>query len=75
MVCAIRDVRFVLKLTLLLMLLCMALPMWGQDTLAFKTQDPGKGFVEVGGKWHFHTGDDLAWAEPGFDDSSWEQIR
>jgi hypothetical protein len=75
MVCALRDVRFVLKLRLLLMLLCVACPMWGQDSLAFKTQDPGKGFVEVGGRWHFQTGDDLSWAEPGFDDSGWEQIR
>jgi Stage II sporulation protein E (SpoIIE) len=75
MVSAIRDVRFVLKFLLLLMLLCMAYPSWGQDSLAFKTQDPGKGFVEVGGKWHFQTGDDLAWADPGYDDSAWEQIR
>jgi len=75
MVFTLRDVRFVLKLLLLLMLLCMAFPVWGQDALAFKTQDPGKGFVEVGGKWHFQTGDDLSWAEPGFDDSGWEQLR
>jgi hypothetical protein len=24
------------------------------------------------GAWQFHTGDDLAWAAPGFDDSGWE---
>jgi hypothetical protein len=75
MVHALRDVRFVLKLTLLVLLLCMACPMWGQDSLAFKTQDPGKGFVKVEGEWHFKTGDDLSWAEPHFDDSGWEQIR
>ncbi len=31
--------------------------------------------MEVGGKWQFNTGDDLAWAQPGYDDSGWEQLR
>jgi hypothetical protein len=75
MVFAIHDVRPMLKWPLLLVLVCLAVPLWGQDPTAFKTKDPGKGFVEVGGNWHFHTGDDLAWAQPGFDDSSWEQLR
>ena len=56
-------------------MVCLAFPLWAQDATAFKTKDPGKGFVEIGGPWHFHTGDDLAWAQPGFDDSSWEQLR
>jgi hypothetical protein len=56
-------------------LVCLAFPLWGQDATAFKTKDPGKGFVEVSGNWRFHTGDDLAWAQAGFDDSSWEQLR
>jgi hypothetical protein len=64
-----------IRWSFLLALLCVALPFWGQDTTALKTNYPGKGFVEVGGKWHFHTGDDLAWAQPGFDDSGWEQLR
>ncbi len=25
--------------------------------------------------WQFHSGDDMAWAAPGFDDSGWEQIE
>ena len=70
-----RDIRPSLRLPLLLMLLCLALPMRGQDSITFKIQDPGKGFVEVGGNWRFHTGDDLAWAKPEHDDSSWEQLR
>ncbi len=73
--CTMRDIRPLLRLPLLLTLLCLAIPLWGQDSIAFKTQDPGKGFVEVGGNWHFRTGDDLAWAQPGYDDSSWEQLR
>jgi Stage II sporulation protein E (SpoIIE) len=75
MVFAIRDVRPLLKWPLLLILVCLALPSWGQDATAFKAKDPGKGFVDVGGNWRFQTGDDLAWAQPGFDDSSWEQLR
>ncbi len=75
MVFAIRDVRPLLKWPLLFVLLCLAFPLWGQDGTAFSTRYPGKGFVEVGGNWHFHTGDDLAWAQPGFDDASWELLR
>src|SRR3984957_2041471 len=75
MVFAIRDVRPLLKWPLLLILFCLAFPLWGQDATAFKAKDPGKGFVDVGGNWRFHTGDDLVWAQPGFDDSSWEQLR
>ena len=61
MQCTTRNIRPSLKLPFLFTLLCVALPMLGQDPITFKTQDPGKGFVEVEGKWHFHTGDDLAW--------------
>jgi Stage II sporulation protein E (SpoIIE) len=75
MMCTMRDIRPSLRLPLLVTLLCLALPMRGQDSITFKTQDPGKGFVEVGGNWRFHTGDDLAWAQPEHDDSSWEQLR
>jgi hypothetical protein len=34
----------------------------------------GKSSVPLDGMWQFHTGDDPAWAAPGFDDSTWEQI-
>jgi hypothetical protein len=54
---------------------CAILPSDAEDTATFKTPDPGKGVVEVGGMWHFHTGDNLAWAQPGFDDSGWEKLR
>jgi hypothetical protein len=75
MLCTMRDIRPSLRLPLLLTLLCLALPMRGQDSITFKTQDPGKGVVEVAGNWRFHTGDELAWAQPEYDDSSWEQLR
>jgi hypothetical protein len=75
MLCVTRYVRSWLKLPLLHILLGLAIPIWGQNSVAFKAENPGKGFVEVGGNWHFHTGDDLAWAQPGYDDASWEQLR
>jgi Stage II sporulation protein E (SpoIIE) len=75
MVFAILHVRPLLKWPLLLVLLCLALPLRGQDPTALQAKDPGKGFFEVGGNWRFHTGDDLAWAQPGIDDARWEQLR
>lgn len=30
--------------------------------------------VDLKGRWKFHIGDDMNWARPGFDDSSWETI-
>jgi serine phosphatase RsbU (regulator of sigma subunit) len=35
----------------------------------------GRGSVVLDGPWEFHTGDDPAWAAPGFDDSNWERIQ
>jgi hypothetical protein len=75
MLCAIREFRSLLRLPLLLTLFCLAMPLHSQNATMFTTPDPGKGFVEIGGNWHFHTGDDLAWAQPGFDDAGWEQLR
>ena len=60
---------------LLALSLCLSMPLLGQNPTTFKTQNPGKGFVEVTGPWHFHLGDDPAWAQPSFDDSGWEQLR
>ena len=31
----------------------------------------GDSDADLAGPWKFHTGDDLAWAQPGFDDSGW----
>jgi hypothetical protein len=31
--------------------------------------------AELQGLWRFHTGDDMRWADPGFDDSSWKLLR
>jgi hypothetical protein len=34
----------------------------------------GRATALLNGPWKFHTGDDLRWADPGFDDSSWEDM-
>src|SRR6185437_4589572 len=31
----------------------------------------GSAFVPLTGPWRFHTGDNMAWADPNFDDSGW----
>ena len=31
----------------------------------------GRPFVALNGPWKFHPGDDIRWASPEFDDSSW----
>ena len=34
----------------------------------------GQSVFPLNGPWRFHTGDDLRWARPDFDDSGWEQV-
>lgn len=34
----------------------------------------GPAAVELNGPWKFKTGDDRSWADPGFDDASWEIV-
>ena len=34
----------------------------------------GRATLPLDGTWQFHTGDDLAWASPAFDDSAWQPI-
>ncbi len=34
----------------------------------------GRGTAPLAGPWQFHTGDDTSWADPAFDDSTWEQL-
>jgi hypothetical protein len=69
-----RDGR-VLVYALLVLLVCVILPAIRARADTFKTHDPGTGSVAIGGLWQFHTSDDMAWANPAYDDSGWEQIR
>ncbi len=41
---------------------------------AFVVDGLGRASVALDAGWRFHTGDDLAWASDGFDDTSWERI-
>jgi hypothetical protein len=34
----------------------------------------GESSVELVGPWRFHPGDDMAWAQPSFDDSGWDTM-
>lgn len=34
----------------------------------------GESTEELAGPWKFHVGDNMAWAQPDFDDSSWEDL-
>lgn len=36
---------------------------------------PAGGPVAITAAWRFHTGDDLQWAAPDFDDSHWSLLR
>ena len=58
-----------------LLLACLLIPAIRSHAQAFQAPNPGTGSVAVGGKWQFHTGDNLAWANPAYNDSGWEQLR
>ncbi|MFZ0519031.1 MAG: beta galactosidase jelly roll domain-containing protein, partial [Acidobacteriaceae bacterium] len=34
----------------------------------------GNATTQLNGPWKFHTGDDMAWAQPDFDDSGWSSM-
>jgi hypothetical protein len=52
-------------------LLLLALPalLTAQSTIIL-----GRASVQLTGPWRFHTGDNPAWAQPGFDDSHWSTM-
>ncbi len=49
---------------------------WAQGTPAAPSQviRLGNSTVELTGPWKFHTGDDMAWVDPSFDDSAWSTM-
>ena len=55
-----------------LIVLCVCSLPAGAQT--FTAPDPGPGAVPITGTWQFHTGDDLAWANPAFNDADWQAI-
>ena len=59
----------------LLPVVCLCLLAAGVQAEVFRAPNPGPGSVTITGPWQFHTSDDMAWANPAYDDSHWEQIR
>lgn len=69
---ASRFLRFSLALVLVL---AAPVPLASAFANPLLIQNPGTGVVSLGGKWEFHLGDNLAWADPALDDAQWEQLR
>ena len=57
---------------LVLFLLQVALAASAQSVLSLSPRSFPLGVIPLSGQWRTHAGDDLAWASPGFDDSSWQ---
>ena len=59
-------------------IVCMAgLALCTSTSAAISNASPtalGRSMLPLDGPWKFHTGDDPHWADPGFDDSSWEDV-
>jgi phosphoserine phosphatase RsbU/P len=54
------------------LLLCAAPGLHAQT---FNLQTGREPVASLDGLWHFHTGDNPAWADPNFDDSQWPLLR
>jgi hypothetical protein len=55
-----------------LLALCFAVLLCGAS--AQQTVTLGNGTVVLNGPLKFHTGDDMAWAQPDYDDSAWDKM-
>jgi hypothetical protein len=63
-------------------MLCLVVPFLAAQTAGGVDASPpatqsvrlGQPAAALNGPWKFHTGDDLAWARPDFDDSNWAEI-
>jgi hypothetical protein len=62
--------RFCLLLLLPLLVTCAAL-----RAQTFDLQTARQPIASLDGLWHFRTGDNPMWANPGFDDSQWPLLR
>ena len=60
------------SLASLSLLLCAAPGLHAQT---FNLQTGREPVASLDGLWHFHTGDNPAWADPNFDDSQWPLLR
>lgn len=70
-----KALRFSLRpIAPVILLALLNIPHLRASSQPFVAQSPGPGSVTIEGKWQFHLGDNLDWANPSFDDSSWEQL-
>jgi phosphoserine phosphatase RsbU/P len=61
-----------------IVVLALLFTIFGCDAVAAQTYSLITGrepVASLDGLWRFHTGDNAAWASPGFDDSQWVQLR
>jgi len=61
-------------LGLLLFAALMATPAFAEDAHPPPSVKFGPGLVPLAQDWRTQAGDDLAWAQPGFDDSAWPHV-
>lgn len=84
-IAALGSLRSILALCALSALFCLgALPLAAQTPTAITASqaasapaslpDGVRGIVTIDGAWRFRLGDDPRWADPSFDDSSWQPI-
>ena len=67
----LRGSRRDRQLRCLLLLLLIGVPCFGQDVSRIVANEP----VNIAGPWKFHIGDDPRWAQPQFDDASWQSLQ
>ena len=67
---AVRGFRYSPPVFLLLLLLAAIPP----KAHAQQSVVLGNATAALTGPWKFHTGDNMAWAQPGFDDSAWSTM-
>lgn len=65
--------RLLIIAYLVLAALTLAAPARAQDSNATQVT-VGQSIITLGGPWKFHIGDNPRWADPNFDDSSWENV-
>lgn len=64
--------RFPISPLVLLLALCAPIAIPAQTFDLANSRIP---IVSLDGLWRFHPGDNIAWADPGFDDSEWPLLR
>ncbi len=69
--CRIRSSSYYRQLRSLALLVLISVPCVGQTVDLAVLEKP----VNIAGTWKFHIGDDLRWAQPQFDDASWQGLQ